>query len=323
MQYKNPVEKILSYKLFWFITALILSISSDYPAAGLIIGIAIALIFGNPLKNVTGRISKKLLQTSVILLGFGMQIGVILKVGFASIGITFTSILITMVTGLLLGRFFKIERNLSILLTSGTAICGGSAIAAMAPAINATQGQTAVAMAVVFLLNALGLIIFPPLGHLFGMDEASFGLWSAIAIHDTSSVVGAAAQYGTIAAGIAITVKLTRALWIFPLAMGAARFNKSETKPPFPWFLIGFLLAGVITTFIPSGMDIWQSLSKAGKHLMTGTLFLVGAGLTASELSKVGVRSLIVSVILWIIITVVSFFAIFSGIWYISPDVLN
>lgn len=317
------MHKILSYKTFWFAAALILSITTDFPAIGLVIGIAIALIFGNPIKSVTGKISKQLLQTSVILLGFGMQIGVILKVGFASIGITFTSIAITMIAGLLLGRFFQIERNLSILLTSGTAICGGSAIAAMAPAINATQGQTAVAMAVVFLLNALGLIIFPPLGHLLGMDEASFGLWAAIAIHDTSSVVGAAAQYGAVAAGIAITVKLTRALWIFPLAFGAAKFNKSETKPPFQWFLVGFLMAGLITSLFPSGNEVWHSLSTAGKHLMTGTLFLVGAGLTMEELRKVGVRSLLVSVILWIIITIVSLAAISMGIWYISPEILN
>ena len=299
------MKKILSYKLFWFAVALVLSITTDYPAIGLIIGIAIALIFGNPVKDVTGKISKKLLQTSVILLGFGMQIGVILKVGFTSIGITFTSIAMTMIIGLLLG------------------ICGGSAIAAMAPAINATQSQTAVSMAVVFLLNAIGLIIFPPLGHLLGMDEASFGLWAAIAIHDTSSVVGAATQYGAIAAGIAITVKLTRALWIFPLALGVAKFNKSETNPPFPWFLVGFLIAGLITTLFPVGNELWSSLSKIGKHLMTGTLFLVGAGLTIGELAKVGVRSLLVSVILWIIITAVSFTAIHMDLWYISPDIIK
>ena len=309
------MKKILSYKLFWFAVALVLSITTDYPAIGLIIGIAIALIFGNPVKDVTGKISKKLLQTSVILLGFGMQIGVILKVGFTSIGITFTSIAMTMIIGLLLGRIFQIEKNLSILLTSGTAICGGSAIAAMAPAINATQSQTAVSMAVVFLLNAIGLIIFPPLGHLLGMDEASFGL--------TSSVVGAATQYGAIAAGIAITVKLTRALWIFPLSLGMAKFNKSETKPPFPWFLVGFLIAGLITTLFPVGNELWSSLSKIGKHLMTGTLFLVGAGLTIGELAKVGVRSLLVSVILWIIITAVSFTAIHMDLWYISPDIIK
>ncbi len=317
------MKKVLSKKIFWFLVALVLSIVTDYPAIGLVIGIAIALIFGNPIKNVTGKISKNLLQISVILLGFGMQIGIILKVGFASIGITFTSIAITMIAGLLLGRLFAIEKNLSILLTSGTAICGGSAIAAMSPAINATQAQTAVAMAVIFLLNALGLIIFPPLGHLIGMDEASFGLWSAIAIHDTSSVVGAATQYGAVAAGIAITVKLTRALWIFPLALGVARFNKSETKPSFPWFLIGFLLAGVITTLFPIGDNVWHSLSTAGKHLMTGTLFLVGAGLTLDELHKVGVRSLLVSVILWVIITLVSLAAILSGIWHIPASILD
>lgn len=317
------MDKILSSKLFWFIVALVLSVTTDFPAIGLVLGIAVALIFGNPLRSETGAISKKLLQTSVILLGFGLKIDVILKVGIASVGITFTSIAMTLIVGLLLCRFMQIERKLSILLTSGTAICGGSAIAAMSPAIGANQAQTAVAMAVVFLLNALGLLIFPPLGHLFGMSEEAFGLWAAIAIHDTSSVVGAAAQYGLIASGIAITVKLTRALWIFPLALGAARFNKSETKPPFQWFLIGFLLAGVITSLVPSQSELWHSLSTAGKHLMTGTLFLVGAGLTMDVLRKVGVKSLIVSIILWIFISVVSLILIKTGVWLISPEILK
>ena len=150
------------------------------------------------------------------------------------------------------------------------------------------------------------------------------GYGPAIAIHDTSSVVGAATQYGAVAARhLQFTVKLTRALWIFPLALGVARFNKSETKPPFPWFLIGFLLAGVITTFFPIGDNVWHSLSTAGKHLMTGTLFLVGAGLTLDELHKVGVRSLLVSVILWVIITLVSLAAILSGIWHIPASILD
>ncbi len=315
--------RLLSYKGFWLTTVVILSVITDFPAIGLVIGILLALIFGNPLKSFTGIISKKLLQTSVILLGFGMQIGVILKVGFASIGITFTSIVITIIVGLLLGKLFHIERNLSILLTSGTAICGGSAIAAMAPAINATQGQTAIAMAIIFLLNAIGLIIFPPLGYLLNMDEASFGLLSAIAIHDTSSVVGAATQYGAVAASIAITVKLTRALWIFPLSFVAAKFNKSETKPHFQWFLVGFLMAGIITTLFPSGNNLWHLLSTIGKHLMTGTLFLVGAGLTMEELKNIGFRPLFMSVILWIIITIVCLVAIYMGIWHISPEILQ
>lgn len=317
------MNNILSSKIFWFVIALALSLTTDYPAIGLVIGMAVALIFGNPLRADMGSISKKLLQLSVILLGFGLKIDEILKVGFASIGITFTSIAITMIAGLLLCRFMGIDKNLSILLTSGTAICGGSAIAAIAPAIRANQAQTAVAMAVIFLLNALGLVIFPPLGHLLGMDEASFGLWAAIAIHDTSSVVGAATQYGTIAAGIAVTVKLTRALWIFPLAMGIGRFTKSETKPPFQWFLVGFLLAGLIKTLFPSQIVVWDSLSTVGKQLMTGTLFLVGSCLTMDVLRKVGVKSLLVSVILWIFISIVSLIAIKTGIWVISPDILK
>lgn len=312
------INNILSYKTFWFVVALILSIITDIPAIGLAVGIAIALIFGNPVKKVTGQVSKKLLQTSVVLLGFGMQIGMILKVGLSSIGITFTSIAMTLIIGLLLGKLFHIEKNLSILLTSGTAICGGSAIAAMAPAINATQEQTAIAMAIIFLLNALGLIIFPFIGTMFNIDESAFGLWSAIAIHDTSSVVGAATQYGIIATEIAITVKLTRALWIFPLAYIVAKFNKSETKPPFQWFLIGFLLAGVITSLFPTLKNVWDVLSMIGKHLMTGTLFLIGAGLTMEELKKVGATALITSVLLWIAISIISIALISTGIWSIT-----
>lgn len=317
------MKTVLSHKIFWLIAALLLSIAFDNPAVGLIAGAGIAMVFGNPVSVSTGGISKKLLQISVTLLGFGLQIGIILKVGLASIGITLSGIAVTLAAGLLLCRVFGIDGKLSVLLTSGTAICGGSAIAAMSPAINASHSQTAMAMSVVFLLNALGLVIFPPLGHALNMSQESFGLWSAVAIHDTSSVVGAASAYGAAAAGIAVTVKLTRALWIFPLAFAAARFNKSETKPPFQWFLVTFLLAGVINSLFPERADVWNFLALSGRHLMTGALFLVGSCLTLAELRKIGVKPLIVSVILWVFVSAASFLAIKFGLWHISADILN
>ncbi len=322
MSLKEAAEGVLSRKSFWLAAALALSVLTPNPAFGLIAGVLIALIFDNPLKQFTGKTSKTLLQASVVLLGFGLQFAVIIKVGLSSIGITFTGIAATLIIGLILGRIFRLEKNLSTLITSGTAICGGSAIAAMAPAIGASHAETAVAMAVVFLLNAAGLVIFPPLGHIFGMSQETFGLWAAVAIHDTSSVVGAAAAYGTTAAVIATTVKLTRALWILPLSFGAAKLNKSETKPKFQWFLIGFMAAGLIRSLIPSGEPVWNAMAAAGKHMMTGTLFLVGSVLTFSEIRKIGVRPLVMAVALWIIISVLSFAAIYSGFWSIPADII-
>lgn len=319
---KSIAEKILNHKAFWISAAVLLSVITPNPAFGLIAGCLLALIFDNPLKQFTGKASKILLQTSVVLLGFGLQFAVIIKVGISSIGITFTGIAMTLIIGIILGRIFRLEKNLATLITSGTAICGGSAIAAMAPAIGAAHAETAMAMAVVFFLNAIGLVVFPPLGHIFGMNQETFGLWAAIAIHDTSSVVGAAAAYGTTAAMIATTVKLTRALWILPLSFGAAKLNKSETKPKFQWFLIGFMAAGLIRSLIPTAEPVWNTVAAIGKHMMTGTLFLVGSVLTFSEIKKIGARPLIMAVVLWAIISVLSFAAIYSGLWSIPADII-
>lgn len=320
--FKNKATPILSNKIFWFVGATIFSIITSNPVIGLIFGLIIGIVLGNPLQAFTGKTSKILLQTAVILLGFGLQFSVIMKVGLASVGITFSSIAVTLILGILLGRFFNIDKNLAILLTSGTAICGGSAIAAIAPTINATQSQTAVAMAVIFLLNAVGLLIFPIIGHIIGMNQESFGLWAAVAIHDTSSVVGATAAYGSVALLIGTTVKLTRALWIFPLALVTAKLNKTESKPKFQWFLIGFLAAGLIRSFIPAGDAMWNSFAITGKHIMGGTLFLIGAGLTMNELGKIGVKSLLMAVVLWIIISALSLAAVLTGVWSISPNIV-
>ena len=184
------MQKVLSNKYIWIAVALLLSVLTSNAVICLVIGMVFALIFGNPIASVTGRVSEKLLKTAVVLMGFGMSIGTMLKVGYASLWITFSSILITMVLGILYGRLFGTDRQIAVLVSSGTAICGASAIATMSPAIGATQAHTAIALAVVFILNALGLLIFPFLGHLLNLSPETFGLWAAISIHNTSSVVG-------------------------------------------------------------------------------------------------------------------------------------
>ncbi len=312
-----------SVKIFWIVCAILFTVFLPNPVIALVAGGAISLTLGNNTRSFTTKISKKALQLAVILLGFGIQFSVILKVGYSSIWITFIGITLTFIFGFILGKMFKIDKNLSILLSSGTAICGGSAIAAVAPAINAKEGETAVAMAVVFLLNAVGLVLFPFVAHAIGMNEVDFGLWAALAIHDTSSVVGAAASYGAVALAVGTTVKLTRALWILPVAFVMGKIANTESKPKFQWFLVGFLLAGLINSLLPYFSDIWQFLALSGKHLMAGTLFLIGAGLTRNELKNIGAKSLTMAIILWAIMSIISLIAISSGLWSIPADLFN
>jgi len=214
---------------------------------------------------------------------------------------------------MILGRMFGVKRDLSLLLSTGTAVCGGSAIAAMSPSIGASESDTGVAMAVVFLLNGAGLLIFPAIGRFFELSQQQFGFWAALAIHDTSSVVGAAAIYGAEALAIGTTVKLTRALWILPLAIGGAKLNRSESKAPFQWFLIGFLAAAAARSLFPALESVWNLGSLAGKHLMTGTLFLIGAGLSRDKLKKIGFKPLFMAVTLWLIISILSLTAVIKG----------
>lgn len=320
----NPKEimgKVTNNKYIWVTVAIILSGLTSNAVICLISGMAAALLLGNPIANTTGKISEKLLKTAVVLMGFGMSIGTMLKVGYASLWITFASISLTMVLGILYGRLFKTDNHISVLISSGTAICGASAIATMSPAIGASQSHTAIALAVVFILNALGLILFPFLGNLLNLTPETFGLWAAISIHNTSSVVGAVNIYGGAAIAIGVTVKLVRALWIFPLAFIGGRLAKSETKTPFQWFLLAFLSAGIITSLLPEYSYYWKTLSKAGKHLMAGTLFLVGSCLTIAELKKVGIKSFAMAVLLWVSVSVIAYVAVTSGFWHISSDI--
>ncbi len=300
-------------KYFWFAAAAALSVITPNPAVGLALGLAIALTVGNPAQKETSAASKKLLQLSVILLGFGMRFDAVLKVGFASLWVTLISISATLAIGSALGKVFGIERRLAVLLSSGTAICGGSAIAAMAPAISASSVETGVAMAVIFLLNGIALFLFPPLGHLIGLTQEQFGFWAALAIHDTSSVVGAASIYGAAALAIGATVKLTRALWILPVSYLGARLAKSEAKAKFQWFLLGFLLAALVRSLTPQFGALWDAGSLAGKHMMTGTLFLIGGGLGRAELKKIGAKPLVMAAVLWFIISCLSLAAVKLG----------
>lgn len=309
-KYKN----ITSSTVCWLAAAALLSMLTPNPAWGLLLGSAAALYAGNPASEKTGKISKKLLQAAVILLGFGMHFDAVINVGITSVWVTMISISATMLAGTIIGRIYGVERDLSLLLSTGTAICGGSAIAAMSPSIGASQSDTGVAMAVVFLLNGLALLIFPYAGHLLGLSQEEFGFWAALAIHDTSSVVGAASIYGAAALAVGTTVKLTRALWILPLAMLGAKLNRSESRPPFQWFLVGFLAAAAARSLLPGLEELWDMGSLTGKHLMTGTLFLIGAGLSRERLKKIGFRPLLMAVTLWGIISLLSLAAVMNGL---------
>lgn len=279
----------------------------------LVAGIAFGMLIGNPWSTATSIWSRRLLQASVVGLGFGMNLPELLKTGRDAFLYTAISISFTMLAGYLLGRLFKTPQRTSMLISFGTAICGGSAIAAMAPVIKADAEETGVALATVFTLNSIALILFPPMGHLLGMGQRQFGLWSALAIHDTSSVVGAAAAYGTLALAIGTTVKLTRALWIMPSALIAAWFTKSEGKVKFPLFIIGFIAAATIKTALPQFDQLWQPLNSVAKQSLVVTLFLIGSGLTREVLLRTGIRPLAQGVVLWIIVLVTSGVAIMGG----------
>ncbi|MGB4600161.1 MAG: putative sulfate exporter family transporter [Trichlorobacter sp.] len=276
-------------------------------------GITFGMVIGNPWGATTSTWSRRLLQASVVGLGFGMNLPELLKTGRDAFLYTALSISFTMFAGYLLGRIFKTPRRTATLISFGTAICGGSAIAAMAPVIKAEPEETGVALATVFTLNSIALLLFPPMGHLLAMGQRQFGLWSALAIHDTSSVVGAAAAYGGLALAIGTTVKLTRALWIMPSALLAAWVTKSEGKAKFPMFILGFVLAATIKTVLPHLSLLWDLLNSVARQSLVVTLFLIGSGLTREVLRKTGIKPLAQGISLWIIVSITSAVAIMLG----------
>ncbi|MEH2336053.1 YeiH family protein [Nostoc sp.] len=285
------------------------------PPIALMLGILLALTHENPFHRISRPAAKYLLEASVIVLGFGMNLAVVLKAGASGALFAIGSITATFILGYFLGKWLKIPIKASALISAGTAICGGSAIAAVSSVINAAESEISVAMGTVFVLNAVALFVFPPLGHALHLTQAQFGTWSGIAIHDISSVVGAASHYGQSALYTATAVKLSRALWIVPISAAASyifqrqQANSGESaihKPQVPWFIGLFILASVVRTFIPE-VAAWSPVvthvSEAG---LTLTLFLIGAGLSQRMLKAVGWKPMLQGVVLWIFISATS-----------------
>jgi uncharacterized integral membrane protein (TIGR00698 family) len=276
------------------------------PPVALIMGVIIAQFFEHPSIN---KVTHLLLQVSVVGLGFGMNASSALKAGKEGILFTVFSILLTLILGFFMGKIFKIDKKISYLISTGTAICGGSAIAAIAPVIKAEEKQISVALGTVFILNAIALFIFPVIGHVLNLSQTQFGLWSAIAIHDTSSVVGAASRYGSEALEVATTVKLARALWIIPLAfISTILFSNKEGSINIPYFIGLFVVAMLVNTYIPFSHYL-VAVARAG---LTLTLFLIGCGLSKKVLQSVGLKPLLQGVILWISISVAALVAVLS-----------
>ena len=300
-------KKLLLQLLFLALTVLSFSPLISPPIA-LLFGILFVNIFGKVLE--TDTFVKKLLQYSIIGLGFGINLNTAIEAGSQGFLFTVSTIALVMIFGLFLAKILKIDKTIAQLISAGTAICGGSAIAAVAPILKANSKQTSVALGIVFVLNAVALFIFPEIGHFFNLTQNQFGIWSAIAIHDTSSVVGAASKYGNEALQIATTVKLARALWIIPLAFLISIFTKSEGKIKIPYFIGFFVLAILAGTYLPFLQNFNSIISEISRDTLKVALFLIGAGLSLQNLKNIGIKPLLLGIILWIFISSISLYAV-------------
>ena len=325
-----------------FVLALVLSFSGLFsPPIALTIGILFGLSFTHPYMSESRAIARALLQCSVVALGFGMNLHEVLKAGrngfiYTALGISFS-----LLVGRALGKLLQVRGNSSFLITTGTAICGGSAIAAIGPILQANSEEMAVSLGTVFILNSIALLIFPPIGNALHLSQSQFGLWAALAIHDTSSVVGAATKYGAQAVVIATTVKLARALWIVPLALAIAAIKRSrfrnatasstvgngvrnttegaadrDSRPriQFPWFILFFVLAALANTYLPALPSAPKTFFTMGRLGLTATLFLIGSGISRVTLKEVGWRPLLLGVLLWLGVGVTSLYFIRTGL---------
>ena len=288
-------------------------------AQALLLGAALALTFGNPYAARTKALSSRLLMIAVVGLGAGMNLETVARAGLQGIGYTVVSISLSLALGLLLARLLKVEGQTGLLIAVGTAICGGSAIAAVAPAVRAKEHEVSVSLGTVFMLNALALFVFPPAGHALGLSETQFGLWSALAIHDTSSVVGASQMYGPEALQIGTTVKLARALWIVPITfiigswVNRGQKGQTQAKAKRPWFILGFLLVAALVTYIPALQPAGHLVEWAARRALVVTLFLIGASLTRATLAAVGFRPFAQGILLWIIVAGTTLGALLTG----------
>jgi uncharacterized integral membrane protein (TIGR00698 family) len=308
----HPQNVFMSKNIF-FIGIIIAASGFISPPIALAAGLLYGFTFIHPFHVEARHLSKFLLQASVIGLGFGMNLQQVLQAGRSGFLYTAVSISFAMLLGWLLGRLLQVKQRISFLISTGTAICGGSAIAAVGPIANATEEEMAVSLGTVFVLNSVALLTFPAIGSALHMTQTQFGLWSALAIHDTSSVVGATAKYGAVALAVGTTVKLARALWIVPMSIATAVVKKSRTRIQWPWFILFFCLAAVANSYLPIFQSIYPKLQHLGVIGLTTTLFLIGTGLSKKTLQTVGIRPMLQGVLLWIIVAITSLALIQTG----------
>ena len=286
-----------------FFVGLILAASGLIsPPIALLGGLIYGLTLAHPFHVESKKLSKFLLQASVVALGFGMNLHEVARAGRSGFVYTAISITVAMLLGLGLGYLIQVGKRSAFLISAGTAICGGSAIAAVGPIANANEEEMAVSLGAVFILNSVALFLFPLIGYALHMSQTQFGLWSALAIHDTSSVVGATAKYGATALAVGTTIKLARALWIVPLSAVTAVALRSKARIQWPWFILFFCLAALLNTLLPMAGSTFTALNHLGKVGLTVTLFLIGTGLNKQTLKSVGVRPLLQGLALWAIV---------------------
>ncbi len=309
----RPSMPALSKILFF--AALVLSFTGIFsPPVALTIGILFGLSFAHPYAALARNSARFLLQASVVALGFGMDLHEVLKAGRSGFVYTALGIAFTLMVGLCLGKLLRVRGNSSFLISTGTAICGGSAIAAVGPILHADDEEMAVSLGTIFILNSVALFLFPPIGGALHLSQSQFGLWAALAIHDTSSVVGAAAKYGTQALVVGTTVKLARALWIVPLALTTAAIKHSKSRVQLPWFILFFCLAAILNTYSFVIAHFSHSLFTLGRLGLTATLFLIGTGISRATLKEVGWRPMLQGVLLWFAVGLTSLYFIRAGV---------
>ena len=289
-------------KNLFFIGMIVAATGLISPPLALVAGLIFGLAFTHPYHQEAKMLSKFLLQASVIGLGFGMDLHEVVQVGRSGFVYTAASISFALLLGWGLGKMLNVSRSTSFLISAGTAICGGSAIAAIAPITDAGEDEIAVSLGTIFVLNSIALLTFPAIGWLLHMTQTQFGLWSALAIHDTSSVVGATAKFGALALAVGTTVKLARALWIVPVSMGTAVARKSNARVQWPWFILFFCLAAVANTYLHRFAPAYPVMKHLGVIGLTVTLYLIGTGLSKKTLQQVGVRPLLQGVLLWVVV---------------------
>jgi uncharacterized integral membrane protein (TIGR00698 family) len=300
-------------RVFFLLCFLVSGSGLVSPPVALAIGLLFGLLLTHPYGGEARKVSKLLLQASVVGLGFGMNLHDVLRAGRSGFLYTMVGIAFALAAGMALGAMLGVKRTPAFLISTGTAICGGSAIAAVGPILQASDEEMAISIGTVFVLNSVALLVFPFIGGALRLSQSQFGLWAALAIHDTSSVVGAAAKYGTVALSIATTVKLARALWIVPLALGTAMVRHARAKVEWPWFIALFCLAAVCNTYLPGGAHAYAFAVKAAKMGLTATLFLIGSGISVATVKQVGHRPLLQGILLWLIVLVGSLWLIRAG----------